>query len=254
MLCHMIPAVRHQSIMSALRERGGLSVGELAEVLEVSPSTIRRDLSMMEDEGILRRTFGGAVLSPERDDPIDEVRLANADAKRRIAAAAAGLVEDGMTVILDVGTSALAVAHELLGRSLTIVTASVPVFLLFAEEPAARLLLLGGGYRSDYRCTSGHMTVEALREVRADLSFMGCSGIAGDGMTRDTTLDQVSVKRAIAQSGSANVLLADATKFPGKGSYAVLPLTTMSHIVTDLDELGDLTETLATAGTGVLHV
>ncbi len=254
MLCGMIPALRHQSIMSALRERGGLSVGELAQVLEVSPSTIRRDLSLMEDEGILRRTFGGAVLSPERDDPIDEVRLANADAKRRIAVAAADLVEDGMTVILDVGTSALAVAHELLGRPLTIVTASVPVFLLFAEEPASRLLLLGGGYRSDYRCTSGQMTVEALREVRADLAFMGCSGVSGDGMTRDTTLDQVSVKRAIAQSSSANVLLADATKFPGKGPYAVLPLTTMRHIVTDLDDLGDLTETLATAGTGVLHV
>lgn len=249
----MIPALRHQSILDSLRSHGGLSVAELADVLQVSPSTIRRDLSMLESEGTLHRTFGGAMLAGELDEPLDQVQLANTTAKDAIAAAAAGLVTDGMAVILDVGTSTLALAQRLLGRNLTIITASIPVFRLFADDPGSRLILLGGVFRADYQCTSGHMTAEALREVHADIAFLGCSGVSPDATIRDTTLDQVTVKRTILACADQTVLLADATKFPGKGSYSVASATTLTRLVTDLADLGPLAEPLASSGTEVIH-
>lgn len=249
----MIPAARRHSIVSALQSHGALSVGELAAVLEVSPSTIRRDLTLMEDEGALRRTFGGAMLTSEQDDPLHQVSLTNSGAKLAIAQRAAQMVGEGQTVILDIGSTALALADLLRGRGLTVVTSSLPVFTLFAQDPTARILLLGGGYRPDYECTSGHMTVAAIREIRADLAFLGCSGVSPDGTIRDTTLDQVDVKRAILGAADVSILLADGSKFPGKGSYAVAPVTSVTRLVTDERDLGILHQTLDSSGTDVIH-
>ncbi len=207
----------------------------------------------MEDDGILQRSFGGAVLTTERDEPIHETHLANAGAKAAIASAASQLIDDGMAVILDVGSTTLALAEELRGRHLTIITASLPVFGLFAQEPHARILLLGGGYRPDYECTAGHMTVAALGDVHADIAFLGCSGIAPDGTIRDTTADQVPVKRAIIQSSDSSILLSDSTKFPGQGTYTVADVSVLSTLVTDAPVPVPLGKMLAASRTEVLY-
>ncbi len=249
----MIPAVRQQSIVRSLQQRGSQTVGDLATSLKVSPSTIRRDLSLMEDSGLLRRSFGGAMLV-ERDDPIGQTHLTNTEAKVAIGAAASGLMGDGATVIIDIGSTALALAESLRGRDLTVITASLPVFGLLAHERRIRIILLGGGYRPDYQCTAGHLTVAALREVRADIAFLGCTGIAFNGMIRDNTADQVPVKRAILQSADESILLADATKFPGLGTYTVAHLEDLSRLVTNAPVSTPLRKRLAEAGTEVLHV
>lgn len=248
----MLPALRHQNILAAMRSRGGLSVADLAEDLGVSASTIRRDLSTLEDEGVLQRTFGGAVLLNDQDDPLDEVQLTNATAKHAIANAAAALIEDEMTVIIDIGSTTLATAQLLRGRGLTIVTASLPAFHLFEDDATASLLLLGGRFRSEYRCTAGQMTVDALTGIRADVALLGCSGVAHDGTIRDNTLDQVAVKRALINSAAQGVLLADRSKFPGKGTYAVAPLSSMATLVTDLPDSTALRQQLAGTDTRIV--
>lgn len=249
----MIPAVRHQRILRSLQERDGQTVAALASNLNVSPSTIRRDLSLMEDDGIVLRTFGGAVLPGEGDDPLHEAHQINREAKVAIAGVAKRLVDDNMTVVLDVGSTVLALAEQLRGRPLTIVTASLPVFALFAREPLAHVLLLGGGYRPDYECTAGHMTVTALQDVQADVAFLGCSGVAPDGNIRDNTSDQVPVKRAIIAAAASAVLLADQSKFPGHGTYTIAGATVLSHLVTDAQVRPPLAKTLAASRTEVLY-
>lgn len=249
----MIPAVRHQRIARTLRQVGGQTVGELASTLKVSPSTIRRDLTRMEINGVLQRSFGGAILTDESDEPIGQTHLVNVEGKLAIAEAASRLVTDGMTIILDVGSTVLALAETLRGRPLTIITASLPVFSLFAGEPLTRILLLGGSYRSDYECTAGHLTVAALRDVHADIAFLGCTGVASDGAIRDNTADQVLVKRAILEAADASVLLCDTSKFPGQGTYFVAQASTLSHVVTDAPVPSLLGKRLAVSGTEVLY-
>lgn len=249
----MIPAVRQQRIVARLRQRGGQTVGDLAASLDVSPSTIRRDLSLMELEGVLRRSFGGAVLAPERDEPIGDAALTNREEKLAIATAAGRFVEDGMAVIIDVGSTALALATSLRGRELTIITASLPVFAVFAHEPSVRILLLGGGYSADYQCTTGHMTVNALKDVRADVAFLGCSGVSPGGDIRDNTADQVPVKRAIIAAAAASVLLSDATKYPGQGTYTVGAISDMAAVVTTAPLPVAVRKKLDISGTEVVY-
>ena len=249
----MIPAVRHQRIAQSLRQLGGQTVSDLATTLNVSPSTIRRDLTRMEDDGILQRTFGGAMLAAERDDPIEQAHLAHAEGKLSIAVAASRLIEDDMTIILDVGSTTYVLAEALRARPLTIITASLPVFSLFIHEPLTRILLLGGSYRPDYECTAGHMTVAALREVHADMAFLGCTGVASDGTVRDNTADQVPVKRAIMEVADASVLLCDSSKFPGQGTWTVADASTLSHLVTDAPVSASLRKKLAASATEVLY-
>ena len=249
----MIPAVRHQRIARSLRQLGGQTVGELTSMLNVSLSTFRRDMTQMEDDGLLQRTFGGAILTDERDEPIGQAHQANAEGKLAIALAASHLVKDGMAVILDVGSTTLALAETLRGRPLTIITASLPVFSLFSQEPLTRILLLGGSYRPDYECTAGHITVAALREVHADIAFLGCTGISADGTIRDNTADQVPVKRAIMEAADTSVMLCDSSKFPGQGTYTVASASTLSHVVTDAPVPASLLKKLAVSGTEVLY-
>lgn len=248
----MIPALRQQRIVQSLHAHGGQTVGELAAELQVSPSTIRRDLMHMASSGVLQRTFGGAVINSERDEPFDTVQQTNAEAKDAIAVTARHLVRDGMTVILDIGTTSLALAHALRGRQLTLVTASLPVFMLVAQDQSARTLLLGGGYRPDYECTSGHMTVAALADIHADIAFLGCSGVSPDGTIRDTTGDQVAVKRAILAAADRTVLLADASKFPGKGTYSVAPASAIDCLVTESPLGTAMAKVLRAQGTEVI--
>lgn len=250
----MIPAVRHQAIVSRLRTLGGLSVGELADELGVSASTVRRDLSRMDHEGVVRRTYGGAVIADGLDEPLGEVAQENQGAKQRIADAAAGLIRDGMTVLIDVGSTSLALAERLRGRGLTIATPSLPAFQALTDDKDTQLFMLGGLYQSGYQCMTGPMTVEGLSQIRADIAVLGCSGISGEAMIWDTTLEQIPVKRAMMQVASKTVLLADSAKFPGKGSHAVGSLTTVACLVTDLADLGDLSDVLKPAGTQVIHV
>ncbi|MGV8846722.1 DeoR/GlpR family DNA-binding transcription regulator [Tessaracoccus sp.] len=249
----MIPAVRHQRILRSLRHDGGQTVGDLATTLNVSSSTIRRDLSRMEYDGILQRTFGGAILTDEADEPIEQAHQANTDGKMDIALAASALITDGMTIILDVGSTTLALAEALRGRQLTIITASLPAFWLFTHEPQTRILLLGGSYRPDYQCTTGHMTVAALRDVHADIAFLGCTGVASDGTIRDNTADQVPIKRAIMAAADAAVLVCDSSKFPGQGTYTVGDVSALSHVVTNAPIPASLSKKLAGSGTEVLY-
>lgn len=229
----MLASRRHDLILRALRSDGPASVISLAEKLGVSPATIRRDLLRLDEEGLLTRVYGGAVLVAEHDTPFAEVAGVHAEEKDAIAKRAAELVRDGETVLLDIGTTAHRVAHHLRGRTLTVITSSLAVYEELHDDAGVQLVLLGGVLRREYRSLVGFLTEDNLRQVHADRLFLGTSGVRPDGRVMDTTVVEVPVKRAMIAASDQVVLVADAGKFPGTGMATVCGPDALNTVVTN---------------------
>ena len=231
-----VPAVlaerRHQLILRALRAGGPAAVTDLSEQLGVSPATIRRDLVKLEEDGLLTRVHGGAVVE-EGDQPFAEVAEVRVNEKDAIAERAAAMVEDGQSVLLDIGTTAYRLARQPHGRRLTGITSHLVVYEELADDEGIELVLLGGMVRREYRSLVGFLTEDNLRQLHADWLFLGTSGVRPGGQVMDTTVVEVPVKRAMIKAGEKVVLLADAAKFPGHGMAKVCGPEELDAVVTN---------------------
>lgn len=228
----MLAERRHQLILRALRSGGPAAVTDLSEQLGVSPATIRRDLVKLEEDGLLTRVHGGAV-AEDGDQPFAEVAEVRVPAKDAIAERAAALVQDGQSVLLDIGTTAYRLARRLHGRRLTVITSNLVVYEELADDEGIELVLLGGMVRREYRSLVGFLTEDNLRQLHADWLFLGTSGVRPGGQVMDTTVVEVPVKRAMIGAGDKVVLLADAAKFPGTGMAKVCGPEDLDMVVTD---------------------
>ncbi|MGI5439114.1 DeoR/GlpR family DNA-binding transcription regulator [Streptomyces shenzhenensis] len=247
----MLAERRHQLILRALRSGGPAAVTALSEQLGVSPATIRRDLVKLEEDGLLTRVHGGAV-AEEGDQPFAEVAEVRVPAKDAIAERAAALVQDGQSVLLDIGTTAYRLARRLHGRRLTVITSNLVVYEELADDEGIELVLLGGMLRREYRSLVGFLTEDNLRQLHADWLFLGTSGVRPGGQVMDTTVVEVPVKRAMIKAGGKVVLLADAAKFPGTGMAKVCGPEDLDVVVTDAPVDAVTRSALQEAGVEVL--
>jgi len=227
----MLPAQRRQAILRAVRS-GTAHVTALADEFGVSEMTVRRDLQALASDGKLERVHGGAV-NVESERPFSEIVVERLEAKDRIGRAAAALVEDGQTVMIDIGTTTLQVARHLRGRSLTVVTTNLAVYEELLPEPDIELVLPGGAVRRNYLSLVGMLAEDALRRLRADIAFLGTSGIDADLAVWDTTMVEVPIKRAMIAASKRTVLLADAEKFGMDAMVRVCEASELDAIVTD---------------------
>ena len=224
---------RQRAIAEQVRT-GAVSVDALATRLGVSPATIRRDLTQLSRSGLVQRVHGGAapVAAADPDRPFNEVADDDADAKRAIGRLAASLVRDGDVVLLDIGTTTGALARELRTREVTVITPSLAVLDALRDDPVVDLVLLGGSVRRRYHSLVGPLTEDSLRQVHAQTVFLGTSGVSPAGEVLDTTSVEVPTKRGLIASADRVVLLADHTKFPGRGSLRVCQLSAVDVLVT----------------------
>jgi DeoR/GlpR family transcriptional regulator of sugar metabolism len=220
-------------IVRIVRSEGPATVEALAERLDASPATIRRDLVQLHDDGLLRRVYGGAMPIDERDDPFVDVAAVRGAEKDRIAQRCAEMVKDEETILLDIGTTAHRVASYLRGRPLTVVTSSLAVLEELQDEEDIQLIMLGGMVRRDYRSLVGFLTEDNLRQIKADRLFLGTSGVRPGGHVMDTTVVEVPVKRAMIAASDQVVLVADVGKFPGTGMARVCGPEDLDVIVTN---------------------
>jgi DeoR/GlpR family transcriptional regulator of sugar metabolism len=226
-----LPAQRRHEILRAVRS-GTTHVAELAATFGVSEMTVRRDLRLLAREGKIERVRGGAV-NLGGEPPFDETAVERYEAKNRIGVAAAALVRDGQTVMIDIGTTTLQAAHHLRGRPITVVTTSLAVYEELVPDPAIELLLPGGLVRRNYRSLVGVIAEDSLRQLKADLLFLGTSGVdAGMGVW-DSTMVEVPIKRAMIEAAERVALLADHEKFSMGGLVRVCDATALDHIITD---------------------
>jgi DeoR/GlpR family transcriptional regulator of sugar metabolism len=227
----LLPAQRRQEILRAVRN-GTAHVSDLAESFGVSEMTVRRDLGTLAADGKLERVHGGAV-DAGAEPGFSQIEVERFDIKDRLGRAAAAMVEDGMTVMIDIGTSTLQMARHLHGRKITAVTTNLAVVEELLPDPDIELVLPGGIVRRNYRSLVGVLAEDSLRQIKSDILFLGTSGVDAEVGVWDTTMVEVPIKRLMIAGAAEVVLLADAAKFSMTGVVRVCGPESLSHIVTD---------------------
>jgi DeoR/GlpR family transcriptional regulator of sugar metabolism len=208
----------------------------LARLLDVSPSTVRRDLESLESDDLVQRVRGGAVANRDGVELsiLDRVSQ-QAAAKRRIGAAAAHLVGDGDTVLITGGTTTAAIVPFLTARAeLTVITNSVSCVQQLARYPDITVVVLGGWLRHSELSLLGHFAECALRELRPNKVFHGIYGLsARDGLT-GVDFQEVTTDRTLIASAPELVVVADHTKFGRRGVIQLAPIAAVTVVVTDV--------------------
>jgi DeoR/GlpR family transcriptional regulator of sugar metabolism len=245
---------RQNGIVDLLTRQGRLSVAEIVDQFEISEATARRDLEFLAEQGRLQRVHGGALSLKQAPPelPILQREQEQMGFKHRIGLKAAALVSDGETVFLGSGTTVLEVARNLRSRrGLTVITNSLPVMNTFAGLSEINVIALGGMLRDSELSFIGHITEQALAEVRADKVIIGVHAISVEsGLTNDY-LPETMTDRAILKAGREVVVVADHTKVNAVATAFLAPLTSIHTFVTDVETPEDFLTALHEAGIGV---
>jgi DeoR/GlpR family transcriptional regulator of sugar metabolism len=225
---------RRDKLLDLVRVRGFAALPDLASELNVSESTIRRDLEVLEGEGAAKRTHGGVFYtgpSPKLQH-FDKIQARNHDKKKEIARFAASLVEDGDTILLDGGSTTYELARLLVGRALQVVTNSLPVANLFIGSETADLVMIGGYVHAKSGVALGPYANEMLKELNCRSAFMSVAGIHEEGLFNGNLL-LVETERAMMNSADQVYFLADSTKFGRKSLSKLCELSESRNIVVD---------------------
>lgn len=227
---------RQRQILSLLSQQGRLSVAEIVAQFSISEATARRDLETLALQGKGQRVHGGilAVEQAPPELPILERENEQRDEKTRIGRAAARLVQNNETIFLGSGTTVLEIARNVREhKNLTVITNSLAVLNILAGIKEITVVCLGGMLRESELSFIGHITEQALFEVRADKVFMGTRGVSLEhGLTNDY-LQETLTDRAILKSGREIIIVADHTKINRVATVLLAPLNSMHTFVTD---------------------
>jgi len=226
---------RLQLILGELQRDGRVSVKELAARLRVSTETVRRDLKDLEARGHTRRVYGGAVVDQKQGDrPHDERVRVNAREKSRIAAAAAPLIEDGMKIFVDSGSTTLAFTRYLLGRrGITIHTNFIEIASLMSTNPEADVVVLGGALKPEYKALFGAQTLAAIKEHFYDVAVMGIATVHAEHGFMDLGEEEALLRRAALAQSRRSIMLADSSKFGRLGTIRTFGLGDIDVLVTN---------------------
>jgi DeoR/GlpR family transcriptional regulator of sugar metabolism len=232
----LLPEERRHNILKLIETNGSATVDDLAQAYSVSEMTIRRDLRILEREGLLRRVHGGAISSRGRSyEPPFLLRIEEQiDAKCMIGRRAAEMIADGDSIIIDVGSTTLEIARHLGGKqNLTIITPSLHVAHVLAGQPGIRLILTGGIVRPGELSLVGHLAERVFSEFYVDKLLLGIGCISFESGLTEFNLEDALVKQAMLRCAKECVLVADSTKFGRVALAAVAPLEAVHKIVTD---------------------
>ena len=250
----MLAAQRQQLLLDRLRRDGRLVAKDVAAELGLSEDSIRRDLRELAAAGLCQRVYGGALpVSPAIADYAARGRVGTGS-KERVAARAAALVTPGSTVILDGGTTALAVARALApDLRATVVTHSPTVAAALVEHEHVEVFVLGGRLFKHSAVTCGAAAVEAAAGVHADAFLLGVTGVHPVAGLTTGDADEAAMKRALARRAADVFVLASAEKVGTASRFAVLPLAEVAGIVTDLPAEDPVLREVAATGVPLLH-
>jgi DeoR/GlpR family transcriptional regulator of sugar metabolism len=243
---------RHVKILDIISQRKKIEVNVLAELLEVSKVTVRKDLAELEEMGVLRREHGFALMGS-----MDDVgrRLAyHYEVKKRIAQAAAQTVTDGETVIIESGSCCALLAEELANtrRDVSIITNSVFIANHIRHAPHTRVILLGGDYQHESQVVVGPITVKCVEDFFTDKLFIGADGFTEKfGFTGRDHLRAETVQ-GLAKQARQVMVLTESEKFSRQGVVGVIRTRDVSAVYTD-DCLPPETEAFLTKNQVVVH-
>lgn len=250
----MLAAERRDFLLARLAAEGKVVAKDVAAQLGLSEDSVRRDLRELAAAGLCQRVYGGALpASPAVADYATRTGV-EPDSKRRIAARAAQLIQPGSAVILDGGTTTLAVVRALpADLECTVITHSPTIAAGLVDHRTVEVFLLGGRLFKHSAVTCGAAAVEAAQTVSADLFFLGVTGVHPvEGLTTGDA-DEAAMKRTLASRAADTYVLASVEKIGAASRYQVLPLGAVAGIITDA-LLNETIQTLTDQDVAVLHV
>ncbi|HEY7329003.1 MAG TPA: DeoR/GlpR family DNA-binding transcription regulator [Gemmataceae bacterium] len=230
----MLVEERRQRVLDLVTERGFVALTDLARTIEVSESTLRRDLDYWHRQGLLRRTHGGAIFVGDAATlpALEERSDSQLEEKRAIARLAAERIQDGDTILLDGGTTTLELARLLVGRSLQIVTNSLPIANLFAANRETDLVILGGYVYPKTGVALGPLTVRMMEDIHVHQLIMSCGGITSKGLFNSNLL-LVETQRQMMRCADEVVVVADHSKVGRQALAFLCNLTDIDTLVVD---------------------
>jgi DeoR/GlpR family transcriptional regulator of sugar metabolism len=232
----MLTSQRKQHILNILQRDGQIIAKTLSQELGLSEDTIRRDLRELAQEGLLQRVHGGALpASPAvtnfagREEILVEAKIA-------IGRTAAGLIKNGQVVMLDGGTTSVQVARHI-PRNLqaTVVTHSARIALEFLEHPGIEVILIGGRLFKHSIVSVGAAAIEAIGHIRADVYFMGVTGIHPEAGLSTGDLEEAYVKNALCKQAAETIVLASQEKLGAASQYVITALSEVSGLIVEQD-------------------
>lgn len=224
---------RREDILARIYEQGHVTVGDLARDMDISESTIRRDLRILADERVLELVHGGAVLGRGTDLSFRSKSTRNVEAKRIIGRLAAELVSDGEQILLDSGTTCFQMAPFLRCRRGLLVIVNSTRLAMELNASGLSTILLGGQYRPDRMDTVGPLATSSLDQLRGYQAFIGSDGLSTEFGLTAGDIDSAHLYRLAISNARETVLVADHTKFQTPSLFKIVGFDAISRIVTD---------------------
>jgi DeoR family fructose operon transcriptional repressor len=229
-----ITSQRRRRLLDQIEGRGSVRVSELAAALQVSDLTIRRDLDELSEEGLVERFHGGAQLAQasRRESLFVDKALLHAAEKEAIGAQAAALVKAGDTVLLNAGSTTLAVMQHLRHRNVCIVTNNAAVAADFTDA-TGEIIILGGALRARSRSLVGDLPLLMLSQIHASLCILGANGVSARTGLTTSVYEETAINRLMVERSGGNVVVvADGSKIGVTSNFAGVPLAQVRTLIT----------------------
>ncbi len=244
---------RKEKIIDLLASDSHISIPEMSKILGVSAATIRNDLNNLADMGIVIRTHGGAI--PTLHASLIAKQKVRSEEKNRIGKAAASLVNDGDTIMVEAGTTVATFVKYLLGkRNVRVVTNSTLILPYARMNPGIHLTILGGEFRPSTESCGGPIPLSQLDTFHVNRMFIGTDGFSLEHGLYGDTVDKVDVVKKMSQRTETRILLADSSKYGKKGFVPTLPLTAIDILITDTELPKTIIKQIEEAGIQVIAV
>jgi DeoR family fructose operon transcriptional repressor len=226
---------RKVEIVNLLNTQGNVKVSELAKNYNVSEVTIRKDLQELEEEGLVKRVHGGAVLAHNAkfEPTFSEKASKLTDEKIAIGKLAASMIEDGDTIAIDAGTTTLQLAKYITARNLTVITNSLDIAIELADRQSIEVIVIGGSLRSETRALVGPVADMVLENLVVDKAFVGANGVSAVCGITTPNIVEANTKKQIINSSKKAIILSDHTKFELISFAKIVDTNSVHCIITD---------------------
>jgi len=227
---------RRTQILQIVRTTGRAKVNELTHLFNTSAVTIRNDLNELHQRGLVVRSHGGAMMADSilREPPVLERLKEHSEEKRRIGAAAAALINDGETIILDSGTTTLEIARNIKKKQgLHVITNGVNIAVELLDARNVQTFMIGGTVRGESASSSGRFSEEMFDQFSADRLFLSGAGCDLEFGVSGANLEETMVNRAMLRISREIILVADASKFSKRGMTRIAPFSEVDTVISD---------------------
>ncbi len=255
----MHAAERRSQIAQLVTEQGRVFVSDLVKKYNITETSIRRDLMLLEADHRLKRIHGGAVSVPGnfRTDTFVEKAKLHIKAKEWIGKAAVQLISQGDIILLASGTTTLQIVRHIpptlrMHNLLTLVTTSLPIAQEILTWPSPNLTILGGLYLPDYQATIGPQTIELLRDITADVAFLGADGLTLEGGATTANVLIAEIDRMMVERARKTVLVTDSSKIGQAGFVPIKPTSSFNVLITDSNAPPDFVDSVRQMGVEVI--